>query len=93
MLTFANLRIAFVLSSILYCTVLYCTILYYTVLQGLESMEFITNLISHDSAASSPAPASQPVTVDSAGGGGRGKQDTPQEEIAIQLDNITLAEE
>ena len=54
-------------------------------------MEFITNLISHDSAASSPA--SQPVTVDSAGGGGRGKQDTPQEEIARQLDNITLAEE
>ena len=80
----------------MYCTVLYCTVLYCTVhldLQGLETMEFITNLISHDSAASSPAPASQPVTVDSAGGGGRGKQDTPQEEIAIQLDNITLAEE
>ena len=56
-------------------------------------MEFITNLISHDSAASSPAPASQPVTVDSAGGGHRAKQDWSQEEIAKQLDNITLSEE
>ena len=57
-------------------------------------MEFITNLISHDSAASSPAPASQPVTVDSAGGGHghRAKQDWCQE-IAKQLDNITLSEE
>ena len=55
-------------------------------------MEFITNLISHDSAASSPAPASQPVTMDSAGGGHRAKQDWSQE-IAKQLDNITLSEE